>query len=68
MTSDAERMAIAHVTQRLSLRFPNIAPVVVSRVVRETYDSYGAHPTREFVPLLVEDAARDRLRVIGPAA
>jgi hypothetical protein len=68
MTSDAERTAIAHVAQCLSLRFPNIAPAVVSRVVRDTYDSYGTHPTREFVPILVEDAARDRLRVIGPSA
>jgi hypothetical protein len=68
MTSDAERVAIAHVAQTLSLRFPKIAPTVVSRVVRETYDSYGAHPIREFVPILVEDAARDRLRVIGPTA
>jgi hypothetical protein len=34
---------------------------VVARVVRETHDSYLAHPTREFVPILVEDAARDRL-------
>jgi hypothetical protein len=55
------------VAQTLSLRFPHIAPAVVSRVVRETHARYGAHPTREFVPILVEDAARDRLRVIGPA-
>jgi hypothetical protein len=65
---DAERTAIAQVAQSLSRRFPNIAPTVVSRVVRETHDSYGAHPTRESVPILVEDAAGDRLRVIGPTA
>jgi hypothetical protein len=65
MRSDAERRAILHVAQCLSLRFPNIAPTVVTRVVRETYDSYVAHPTQEFVPILVEDAAADRLRVIG---
>ena len=68
MSSNAERAAIANVAQRLSLRFPNIASTVVSRVVRDTYNSYGAHPTREFVPILVEDAARDRLRVIGSSA
>lgn len=65
MTCDAERLAIAHVAQTLSRRFPNVPPMVVARVVRETHDSYGAHPTREFTPILVEDAARDRLRVIG---
>ena len=68
MTSDAEQAAIAHVAQSLSARFPNIAPTVVARVVRETHDSYLAHPTREFVPISVEAAARDRLRVIGATA
>jgi len=66
MTSDAERIAIAHVAQSLSARFPNIAPTLVARVVQETHDIYVNHPTREFVPILVEDAARDRLHVIGP--
>jgi hypothetical protein len=50
------------------MRFPEIAPAVVARVVHETHDSYFAHPTRESVPILVEDAARDRLRVISPTA
>ena len=66
MTPDAEQMAIMHLAQRLSLRFPKIPPVLVARVVRETYNRYGAHPSREFVPILVEDVARDRLRVLGP--
>ena len=66
--SDASEQLLRHVAQALSRRFPNIARTVVSRVVRETHDSYGAHPTREFVPILVEDAARDRLRVIGVTA
>jgi len=68
MTSDAELTAIAHVAQTLSARFPHITPTVVTQVVRDTYNSYGAHPTREFVPILVEDAAGDRLRVMGPTA
>ena len=65
VTSDTERTAIAQVAHSLSMRFPEIAPTVVARVVHETHDSYFAHPTRESVPILVEDAARDRLRVIG---
>lgn len=66
MTSDAERKAIARVMQHLSIRFPDVTPTVVSRVVHDTYHSYGTHPNRESVPLLVEEAARDRLRVIEP--
>ena len=68
MTPDAERAAIEHVAHSLSARFPSIAPQVITRVVRETHAGYASHPTREFVPILVEDTARDRLRVIGPTA
>ncbi len=28
------------------------------------YHRFDAHPTREFVPILVEEAARDRLTVM----
>jgi hypothetical protein len=45
--------AAAQVAQTISARFANIAPTVVTRVARETHDSYGAHPTREFVPIQV---------------
>ena len=64
MSSDAERMAIDHVAQRLSARFPTVDPMVVARVVHEAHRRFQAHPTREFVPILVEDTARDTLRVL----
>ena len=38
-------------------------PAVVQRVVQDTHRRFAGHPTREFVPILVEDSARDRLRV-----
>ena len=37
---------------------------VIDQVVRQVHLRYAAHPTREFVPILVEDAARDSLRVM----
>jgi len=67
MSSDAERAAIDRVTQRLSARFPTLAPAVVARVVSDRYRRFAAHPTREFVPILVEDAALDALRVMPTA-
>ncbi|HYN73088.1 MAG TPA: hypothetical protein VES60_11350 [Nakamurella sp.] len=33
-------------------------------MVRDTYHRFDAHPTREFVPILAEEAARDRLTVL----
>jgi hypothetical protein len=59
MSSDAERIAIDHVAQRLSARFPTVDPVV-----HEAHRRFQAHPTREFVPILVEGTARDTLRVL----
>ena len=64
MTSDPERAAIDHVAQRLSRQFSSLDTVVVARVVWDTYRHFDAHPTRDVVPILVQDAARDRLRVM----
>ena len=61
--SRAEDAAIAHVVQRLSAQFDMLDPAVVQRVVEQTHRRFAGHPTREFVPILVEDSARDRLRV-----
>ena len=61
--SRAESAAIAHVVQRLSAQFSMLDPAVVQRVVQEPHARFAGHPTREFVPILVEDSASDRLRV-----
>ncbi len=62
MPADPERPAIDHVAQRLSRQFADLAPL--ARVVWDTYRHFDAHPTRDVVPILVQDAARDRLRVL----
>jgi len=64
MIADPERQTIEHVAQRLSRHFPAVDPDDVRRVVRDTYHRFDDHPTREFVPILVEEAARDRLTVM----
>ena len=47
---------------------PTWTPHLVARVVWDTYRHFDAHPTRDVVPILVQDAARDRLRVMPTAA
>ena len=64
MNSDPERAAIDPVAQRLSRQFSSLDTAVVARVVWDTYRHFDAHPTRDVVPILVQDAARDRLRVM----
>jgi hypothetical protein len=68
MPTEPEHSAINHVAQRLSLQFTNLDTNLVNRVVWDTYRHFDAHPTREVVPILVQDAARDRLRVMPAAA
>ena len=64
MNSDPERTAIDLVAQRLSRQFSDIDIALVTRVVWDTYRHFDTHPTRDVVPILVQDAARDRLRVM----
>ena len=65
MPSEPERSAIDHVAQRLSRQFAELNTGLVTRVVWDTYRHYdGHHPTRDVGPILVQDAARDRLRVM----
>ena len=54
--------------QGLSAQFAALDAALVQQVVRDTRRRFDGHPTREFVPILVEDSARDRLRVTPPGA
>ena len=68
MPADSELHAIDLVAQRLSRQFATLDPDLVARVVWDTYRHFDTHPTRDVVPILVQDAARDRLRVMPAAA
>ena len=64
MPPDSERFAIDRVAQRLSRHFSNLDTHLVARVVWDMYRHFDRHPNRDVVPILVQDAARDRLRVM----
>jgi hypothetical protein len=66
--SEPERSAIDHVAQRLSCQFADLDTDLVARVAWDTYRHYDGHPTRDVVPILVQDVARDRLRVMPAVA
>jgi hypothetical protein len=60
---DSEHAAIDHVAQRLSRQFSDLDRDLVTGVVWDVYRHFDRHPNRDVVPILVQDAARDRLRV-----
>jgi hypothetical protein len=65
---DRERVALVVVQERLRQRFPDADATVVEAAVRLSHAALGG-PVRDFVPLLVERAAHERLSAIhGPSA
>jgi hypothetical protein len=65
-----EARAMAEVQERLEERFPDLDPAVVAAAV-QTAAAGITGPVRDFVPVLVERAARERLTRVraggGPA-
>jgi hypothetical protein len=62
---DKEEVAIADLELRLRRRFPDLDPAVVEAAVRVSHGELTG-PIRDFVPLLVERKARDRLSSLQP--
>jgi hypothetical protein len=58
--AEHEHQALVEVEARLRGRFPDLDAAVVEAAVRLSYAELTG-PIRDFVPLLVERAARDRL-------
>ena len=63
MHDNHEEDAVEEVCQRLVVRFPTIPPATVRATVQEVHANLNG-PVRNYVPLLVERGARDRLSAI----
>ena len=61
MDDEHEQLAMDDVRERLCQLFPELDPAVVEAAVRLSYAELTESPIRDFVPILVEHAARDRL-------
>lgn len=66
MNQASEAAAITEVQERLADRFPEVSREVVEAAVRAAHAEVQG-PIRDFVPLLVEHAARDHLARITAA-
>ncbi|MCA1008953.1 hypothetical protein LCL87_24855 [Rhodococcus hoagii] len=58
MEADGEALQIDQVIERLIIRHPAVPPGEVERVVRGIHARFVDGKVREFIPLLVEKAAR----------
>jgi len=61
MESREELQAVLEVRDRLMQKFSHVQAAEVARTVDEVHHEFDGHPIRDFVPVLVERAAADRL-------
>ena len=66
--SDSEVRAVEELINRLAARFADVPADTVRQIVNASWDRFTGTPIRDFVPVLVERSARERLRhgVSGP--
>ena len=65
MVESNEWTAIQHLTERLQLKFPGVAPEKVMTIVHHNHSRFDGRPLRDFVPLFVERGARRELQGLG---
>ncbi|GAC1381083.1 MAG: hypothetical protein NVSMB48_08360 [Marmoricola sp.] len=61
MSTDSEERALAAVRHRLESKYPATDPDVVNLAVDVSYQSLRSARIREFIPVLVEREANDKL-------
>ena len=66
MESRKELQAVREVRDRLQRKFFHVQAAEVARTIDEVHHEFDGHPIRDFVPVVVERVAADRLgRVPG---
>ena len=65
MNAEEEARAVDEVVDRLAARFPDVSRDRVAAIVGEEHLELEGNPIRDFIPVLVEHEARERLRVEG---
>ncbi|MDV6271405.1 three-helix bundle dimerization domain-containing protein [Rhodococcus globerulus] len=64
MTNDEEDRLIAQTQARLTTKFPSVSAEAVAEVVASAHAHFAGHRIRDFVPLLVERMAKEKLSTL----
>ncbi|RJT90124.1 hypothetical protein D6T64_04835 [Cryobacterium melibiosiphilum] len=56
---------MAKVIARLRKKFPQVSPETVEQIVRQEHRALDGRPVRDFIAVLVEHEARQRLRAMS---
>lgn len=57
-----EEKALAEIVARLTERFPDATPAEITAAVDEARSPFDGSKVRDFVPVLIEKAAKKRLK------
>ncbi|GAA1948815.1 three-helix bundle dimerization domain-containing protein [Agromyces allii] len=60
----SEENAVAEVVDRLAERFPSVEKTEITRIVADEYGAFEGRPVRDFVPVLTEKGAKERVRLL----
>ncbi len=62
MDADKEEQSVAAVIERLSEQFPQVDRSNLETLVQQMHAQFSGASIRDYVPVLVEHSAKDRLR------
>ncbi|MET7769394.1 three-helix bundle dimerization domain-containing protein [Nocardia sp. NPDC005366] len=61
MTGDDELLQVEQVIERLIKRYPSVLPTDIEFIVRDIHKRFAGVRIHDFVPLLIEKAARQAI-------
>ncbi|MRG60167.1 hypothetical protein GE115_09845 [Agromyces sp. CFH 90414] len=64
---DSEQRSVDEVIGRLSEKYPDIDPALIQGIVAEEHEAFDGRPVRDFVPVLVEKKAKQRVKALARA-
>ncbi len=65
MIDASEESLIEQVADRLTRKYPTVAPETVVALVNESHARFDGRPVRDFIPLLVERSAAAQLAKVS---
>ena len=63
----AEQRSVEEVVDRLTMKYPGIDRLEIERIVAEEHQAFEGRPVRDFVPVLVEKSAKQRVKALEQA-
>jgi hypothetical protein len=63
----SEERSVEEVIDRLGTKFPDVDRATIQGIVAEEHDAFDGRPVRDFVPVLVEKRAKQRVKALTRA-